>query len=76
MSARETLAETQLRLALEKYCRELAKQLKGAVPEGMGFALFLFDEGADGNMAYVGSAKREDMIKVIREWLAHVEARS
>lgn len=71
----ETATDVQVRLVMERQCRELADGLKAKVPAGVGFALFLFDFGADGNTAYVSTAKREDMIALVREWLERVEAR-
>lgn len=68
----ETVTETQVRLVLERQCREYANLLKAKVPAGVGFALFLFDFGADGNTAYVSTADRDDMLRLIDEWSAKV----
>jgi len=38
----------------------------------LGIAIFLFDFGERGNLAYASTAKREDMVNVIHEWLAVV----
>jgi hypothetical protein len=70
----ETLVQKQVRLVLERQCRELADLLKTKVPAGVGFALFLFDFGEKGNTAYVSTAQRDDMIKLIWEWLDHQDA--
>lgn len=70
----ETFVETQVRLVLEKQTREIANVVKERLPAGVGFALFLFDYGAEGNTAYVSTAKRDDMIRLIEEWLARVKA--
>lgn len=72
----ESFVEKQVRLMLESQCREYANLLRTKMPAGVGFALFLFDFGADGNVAYVSTARREDMIRLVREWLARTEARS
>lgn len=40
----------------------------------MGFALFVFDFGERGNLAYCSNAEREDMIKTVEEWLAKQQA--
>ena len=55
---------------LEKTCRGYADAFQDVVPEGVGFAIFLFDFGEAGNTAYVSTAKREDMVKLLKEWLA------
>ncbi len=48
--------------------------LTAAATFAMGVVtLFLFDYGVPGNIAYVSTANREDMIKAIREWLGRVE---
>lgn len=65
----ETFVEKQVRLVLEKQTRELAELLKDKVPAGVGFALFLFDFGAAGNTAYVSTAKRDDMMNLLTEWM-------
>lgn len=69
----ETFVEKQVRLILEQQCRQLAKGLRPQLPAGVGFALFLFDFGAAGNLAYVSTAHREDTIRLIEEWLAGVK---
>lgn len=70
--SQETLAQRQVRLILEAQCRELAVMLSGKLPKEQGFALFLFDYGADGNTAYVSTANRDDMVRLLEEWLERV----
>lgn len=65
----ETLVQKQVRLVLEQQTHDVAEKLKAMVPAGVGFTLFLVDYGEKGNLAYVSSADREDMIKNIEEWL-------
>lgn len=69
----ETFVDKQVRLVLEKQTREIANVVKERVPAGVGFALFLFDFGADGNIGYVSTAQRDDMIRLIEEWLTKVK---
>lgn len=54
----------------EKALREIGEYIKGMVPAGMGFSLLLFDYGPDGSMFYMSSAKREDMIKAMKEFIS------
>jgi hypothetical protein len=54
--------------------RLMGDVLKGAVPEGVGFAVLIFDFGAGGNLAYVSNAQRADMVKAMREFITKVEA--
>ena len=70
----ETLTQKQVRLILEKECRRLADIVARELPPGQqGFALFLFDFGVDGNLAYVSNAERADMIAAVRDWLRRQE---
>lgn len=67
------LTRQQLEKRTATLLADIVPYLKAEMPEGIGFALFMFDFGEKGNIAYASSAKREDMIKGVREWLAHVE---
>lgn len=77
MSLKETPEQRDKRLATERQARKLAELLKGSMPPGIGFTLFLFTVGekpGEGNhLAYISMADRADMIKTIKEWLARVE---
>ncbi len=64
-------AELELRAA--EGLRRVADAAKTALPPGVGFALFVFDYGEKGNLAYVSTASRADMVKAIREWLEKAE---
>jgi hypothetical protein len=70
----ESLVEKQVRLVLEQQCRAIADKLKDMCPAGVGFALFLADYGEKGNTAYVSSVDREDMIRLVEEWLERQKA--
>lgn len=59
---------------LEALARSIGRTLKVAMPEGVGFALLVFDYGEGGHLTYVSSARREDMVKAVKEWLELVEA--
>ena len=62
----------------ERALREIAGLLKDKLPSGVGFALFLFDYTVDtklpGNLFYVSSARREDMLRVLKEFIAKQES--
>lgn len=63
------LLNKQLRLLLETQGREVADMVKNKLPAGTGFALFVFDFGDKGNLAwYVSNAERPDVTKTIIEW--------
>lgn len=54
---------------VESILRGLGTQLKKDMPKGMGFCLLMFDYGADGNMFYVGSGERGDVVNAMREFI-------
>lgn len=69
------------REVLDKTCRELAPRLDATLHaqtgERMGFLVFLFnfgDPGDDSYLSYVSNAQRDDMIKVVEQWLARQKA--
>lgn len=66
---------TTKREILEEESRKIADLIHLHLPPGTGFTLFLYDYGADGNLAYISTAEREYSIPLIREWLAHIEGR-
>lgn len=70
----ETQTQIQVRLVLEKQCRELAVEIRKMLPAGTAFALMIADFGVKGNLAYVSNADRSDMIKMVKEWLERQEA--
>jgi hypothetical protein len=61
----------ELRKMLEGICRALADRIRAALPEGVGFALFLFNFGEGGNTAYVADADRADIVRLLYEWIEH-----
>ena len=54
----------------ERALREIGDKLKGSVPPGFGFGLFIFEFGEHGSMFWLSNAQRQDMIKALREWIA------
>lgn len=62
----------------EAIVRELGRQLKAELEDmttgpPMGFALWIFDFGDTGFLSYISNARREDMIKLLREHLKRLE---
>jgi hypothetical protein len=52
----------------EERAKEVARLIKGALPEGWGFFLCLTDfKEKDGEMLCVSSIKREGCVKLLRE---------
>lgn len=54
---------------VEAILKDLGAELKRRMPAGMGFALLMFDYGADGSLFYIADAEREDMIKTMEEFI-------
>lgn len=68
------------REVLDKTCRELAPRLDATLHsqlgERVGFAVLIFNFGEPGDdqfISYVSNAQRDDMIKVLKQWLARQE---
>lgn len=55
---------------IEAILKGIGAQLKKDMPEGMGFALLMFDYGAEGNLFYIGSAQRGDIVRTMKEFIA------
>jgi hypothetical protein len=58
---------------IEKKLRFIGSIIKKQLPKELGFTLMLFDYGEKGNMFYISSAQREDMIKAMKEFIAKNE---
>ena len=54
----------------EKLLGDIGRILKRSMPDGYGFSLLVFTFGEGGNMFYTSSAQREDMIRVMQEFIA------
>lgn len=46
-----------------------AEALRGKLPANWGFTLMLFSYGKNGEMFYISSARREDMISAMKEFI-------
>ncbi len=65
---------TTPRKQLEESARAVAKQIGASMRPGVGFALFVFDFGEKGNLAYISNAQRVFMVKAVEEWLLRQHA--
>lgn len=64
---------------LAKRLRRAIREAQKALPPGTGITMFIFDfieEGKKGGVAYISNARREDMVKMVQEWLSKVEPMS
>jgi hypothetical protein len=51
---------------------DVKKELQGT---NLGFTLFLYNFGPDGAMFYLSSGNRDDMLKMLREFITKEEKR-
>ena len=58
--------------ALERILRETDHQL-AILPKGYGFALFLFNFGPEGATFYISNAQREDIVRLLEDFIERVE---
>lgn len=54
--------------------RRIAESIGSVTPEGFGFALLMFDIGKPGRMNYISNARRADMLRALKEFVASSEA--
>lgn len=59
---------------METMLREWGRKIKATLPNGVGFTLFLYDYGDKGNMFYLSTSEREDMIKALEEFITKQKA--
>ena len=53
----------------EQKLREIGRMLKKTMPKGYGFTLLLFEFGKGGNLFYISSGERADVIKTMEEFI-------
>lgn len=58
---------------IEKLLNDLGRMIKQIVPDGYGFNLMIFSYGEGGDMFYISSAQRQDMINAMKEFIAKYE---
>lgn len=61
---------------IEPLLRDIAGRIGGALPDGWGFLLMLYEFGTaerPGNSFYISNAERADAIKMLKEWIAKQE---
>lgn len=75
MSQSEIDRQKDIETTLSVLAAGLDEVVKSEFGAGMGFALLVFDYGQPSIGHYVSSAKREDMIKALRETADRIEKR-
>lgn len=70
----ETDEQFEQRKAITQRCLEIGQAIKDALMGGrFGFALLMFDFGDSGNLAYMSTGEREDMVTLLREMADRLE---
>lgn len=57
--------------ALPDFMRRSLEAVLKEWPTHVSVTLFISDFGERGGLSYISNAQREDMIRVVREWLEH-----
>lgn len=57
----------------ERAMRNIARRLKQTMPPGYGFTVLVFSYGEQGELFYMSSALRDDMIRTMKEFIAKQE---
>lgn len=53
--------------------RDVADKIKISLPDGVGFALLVYEHNAVGMSNYISNSQRPDMIKALRECADRLE---
>lgn len=56
-------------LDLKNRMNEIGGLIGAQLPPGWGFGLFIFTYGEGGTMTWISSARRDDMVKALQEWM-------
>ncbi len=70
----ERLVDMARRVTLEAATADIARRLKGEMPDGVGFCLVLFNFGSEGSMAFASTGQRADTKAMLRELLDKMES--
>jgi hypothetical protein len=68
------ISRARIETAIRELSGLLTTQLRQMFGDRVGFTLFLFTFSERGRMAYISNAQREDMIALVKEWLAYQES--
>ena len=57
-----------------QFMRDLADGIREALPQGLGFALLVYDHNVPGMANYVSNSQRSDMVTALRECADKLDA--
>lgn len=72
-SQQEPLVNPEIHSKHQDSAAAVAQVIDKLLPEGVGFALLVFDMESEGYMSYISNAKREDMLVAMKEFIARHE---
>lgn len=59
---------------IQTLLRQIAEKIGEQMPDGWGFTLLMFSYGQAGNLFYISSAQRQDIMNTMREFIQKFEA--
>lgn len=60
---------------IEASLQDIGRTIAPTLPDGWGFALFIFSFGEAGSTFYISNADREDMLKMLQEFIERQQTR-
>jgi hypothetical protein len=57
----------------KEFMISLGERINTTMPEGVGFALFVYPHNKIGQANYISTSNRTDVIKVLRGWIERKE---
>lgn len=54
---------------LREVAKDIGRKIGANLPEGVGFALLVFDFDGPGSLAWISNANRDDMLKALKEFM-------
>lgn len=59
--------------SLNEKLQDIAEKVKEELPKDTGFAILCFPFYTNGRLFYISNANRDDVAKVMKEWISKVD---
>lgn len=59
--------------SLNEKLQDIAEKVKEELPKNTGFAILCFPFYTNGRLFYISNANRDDVAKVMKEWISKVD---
>ena len=76
MIERQGVDPTKELLKLEALARDIGRDIGNRLPQGIGFAVLVFEFGTNGLLTWISNAQRADMVKSLRECADNLDKKS